>query len=223
VMSRTYQLSSEAVEGNATKDPENRLYWRANRRRMEAEGIWDSLLLAAGKLDLSKVGGPSEELAEGMKRRGMYGQVSRVYPSAFQVAFDFPTATLSAERRYTTNVPQQRLFFLNNPFVSSAAAAMADRAKDAGSDEAQVKKAFLIAYQRDPTPQELAAALEFFHSASSAAVGSPSVSRFSLAAKPAPGSETVAARTPAAAATQDYPLKSLCWGLLSTNEFLYQY
>jgi mono/diheme cytochrome c family protein len=225
VMSRTYQLSSDAVEGNATKDPENRLYWRANRRRMEAEGIWDSLLLAAGKLDLSKIGGPSEDLTEGMKRRGMYGSVSRVYPSAFQVAFDFPTATLSAERRYTTNVPQQRLFFLNNPFVSSAAAAMADRAKDAGNDEAQVRKAFLIAYQRDPTPQELAAALEFFHAApaNSATADSPSVARSSLAAKPAPGSETVAASAPAARAQQDSPLKSLCWGLLSTNEFLYQY
>jgi hypothetical protein len=186
---------------------------------MEAEGIWDSLLMAAGKLDLSKIGGPSEDLAEGMKRRGMYGKVSRVYPSAFQVAFDFPTATLSAEKRYTTNVPQQRLFFLNNPFVSSAAGAMADRAKDAGNAEAQVRKAFLIAYQRDPNPQELAAALELFQAQEkSSDVKSPAVARASLAAKPAPGSQTVAPAAP-----PDSPLKALCWGLLSTNEFLYQY
>jgi hypothetical protein len=155
----------------------------------------------------------------------MYGKVSRVYPSAFQVAFDFPTATLSAEKRYTTNVPQQRLFFLNNAFVNSAATAMADRVKDAGSDEAQVRKAFLIAYQRDPNPQELAAALEFFHSAPAnlASAESPNATGASLAAKPAPGGEPVSSIPPAAAAPQDSPLKSLCWGLLSTNEFLYQY
>jgi hypothetical protein len=219
VMSRTYQLSSDAVEENSTKDPENRLYWRANRRRMEAEGIWDSLLMASGKLDLSRIGGPSEDLAEGMTRRGIYGRVSRVYPSAFQIAFDFPTATLSAEKRYTTNVPQQRLFFLNNPFVDRAASAMAERAKDAGNEEAQVRKVFLIAYQRDPNPQELAAALELFHAASADA-DSPSVTRASFAAKPAPGAETAASAPPPPA---DSPLKALCWGLLSTNEFLYQY
>jgi hypothetical protein len=192
VLSRAYQLSSESVEGNAAKDPENRLYWRANRRRLEAEGIWDSLLTAGGKLDLSKVGGPSEDLAEGMRRRGMYGKVSRVFPNAFQVAFDFPGATLSAERRYITNVPQQRLFFLNNPFVSSAAAAMADRVKDAGNDEAQIRKAFLIAYQRDPSADELALMTQFL--------------------RRDPGSKPDSEKS---------RLQYVCWALLSSNEFLF--
>jgi len=192
VMSRTYQLSSEVVEGNTTKDPENRLYWRANRRRLEAEGIWDSLLTAAGKLDLSKVGGPSQELAEGMNRRGVYGKVSRVFPNSFQVAFDFPGATLSAERRYITTVPQQRLFFLNNPFVSDAAAAMAERVRDAGDDQAQVRKAFLIAYQRDPTADELALMMQFM--------------RREAGSKPD---------------LEKSRLQYVCWALLSSNEFLF--
>jgi mono/diheme cytochrome c family protein len=191
VMSRTYQLSSSPVEGNAAKDPENRLYWRANRRRLEAEGIWDSLLSAAGKLDLNKVGGPSEELAESMKRRGMYGRVSRVFPNAFQVSFDFPTATLSAEKRYTTNVPQQRLFFLNNPFVGNAAAAMADRVKDAGNEGAEIRKAFLITFQRDPLPNEMDLMLSFLHQ---------------------PTAKTDADKS---------RLQYVCWALLSSNEFLF--
>jgi hypothetical protein len=192
VMSRAYRLSSDTVEGNAAKDPEDRLYWRANRRRLEAESIWDSLLAAAGKLDLSKVGGPSRELAEGMNRRGVYGKVSRVFPNAFQVAFDFPGATLSAERRYITTVPQQRLFFLNNPFVSDAAAAMAERVKDAGDDEAQVRKAFLIAYQRDPSADELALMMQFLQR--------------DAAARPD---------------SEKSRLQYVCWALLSSNEFLF--
>src|SRR5258708_8236262 len=95
LMSRTYQLSSTLIEANAAKDSDNRLYWRANRRRLDAEGIWDSLLTASGKLQLDRIGGPSEELADGMIRRGMYGKVSRVSPNDFQTTFDFPTATFS--------------------------------------------------------------------------------------------------------------------------------
>jgi hypothetical protein len=144
-------------------------------------------------LDLSKVGGPSQELAEGMNRRGVYGKVSRVFPNSFQVAFDFPGATLSAERRYITTVPQQRLFFLNNPFVSGAASAMAERVKDAGDDEARVRKAFLIAYQRDPTADELALMMQFM--------------RREAGTKPDP---------------EKSRLQYVCWALLSSNEFLFQ-
>ena len=71
VMSRTYQLSTVSTDATDAKDPDNRLYWRANRRRLEAEDIWDSLLSASGKLDMAKIGGPSEELADNMIRRGM--------------------------------------------------------------------------------------------------------------------------------------------------------
>src|SRR5205814_486635 len=81
---RAYQLSSASLEANIAKDPDNRYYWRANRRRLEAEGIWDGVLSAAGKLDVSKVGGPSDELDAKMVRRGLYGAVSRVFPNEFQ-------------------------------------------------------------------------------------------------------------------------------------------
>src|SRR5581483_5294700 len=72
---------------------------------------------------------------------------------------DYPIPTLSAERRYNTNVALQRLFFLNNEFVRKNAAAMTERVKAAGNEEAQVKKAFEIAYQRDPSADEMTVAL----------------------------------------------------------------
>jgi hypothetical protein len=231
LMSRTYQLSSTTIEANAAKDSDNRLYWRSNRRRLEAEGIWDSLLTASGKLNLSKIGGPSEELADGMTRRGMYGKVSRVFPNDFQVTFDFPTATISCERRYATNVPQQRLFFLNNEFVHKQAEALAERVRGAGSEEAQVKKAFAIAYQRQPTADDLSASLDLLHDQTGVTPAStttqtawiPSTTAAGFAAKPEAAAAAVAPsaepQKPAKSAAS--PLKSLCWALLSSNEFLY--
>jgi mono/diheme cytochrome c family protein len=208
LMSRTYQLSSNVVEANTGKDPDNRLYWRANRRRLEAEGIWDAVLSASGKIDL-KMGGPSEDLGPDMTRRGLYGHVSRVFPNNFQSIFDLPIATLSAERRYTTNVPPQRLFFLNNEFVHKNADQLAERVKNVGDEQAQVKQAFIIAYQRPPTADELSLAVDLMHTHPD-----PTPAAGGMAAKP----ELSAKDKPAVS-----DLNSLCWALISSNEFLYVY
>jgi len=229
VMSKTYQLDSVTVEANLAKDADNRLYWRGNRKRLEAEGVWDSLLAASGKLDLSKTGGPSKDLGdEEMFRRGVYGKVSRMYPNEFQTTFDFPTSTISSERRYTTNVAQQRLFFLNSPFVHKQAEAMAARVKLAGDEEAQVAKAYEIAYQRDPSAAEMKAAMELLTTAPAPAEAVsegawvPSSTSGTLASKPAPGEMPAVKDEPKAEKKRkDSPLKSLCWALLSSNEFLF--
>jgi mono/diheme cytochrome c family protein len=208
LMSRTYQLSSNVVETDTGKDPDNRFYWRANRRRLEAEGIWDAVLSASGKIDL-KMGGPSQDLGPDMTRRGLYGHVSRVFPNNFQSIFDLPIATLSAERRYSTNVPPQRLFFLNNEFVHKNADQLAERVKNAGDERAQVKQAFIIAYQRPPTADELSLAVDLMHThpdSTSAAAG--------MASKPDSSSKDKPAVS---------DLNSLCWALISSNEFLYVY
>jgi hypothetical protein len=234
VMSRTYQLSSAPVQVDLAKDQDNRLYWRANRRRLEAEGIWDGLLSASGKLDMAKIGGPSQELDAKMVRRGMYGAVSRVFPNEFQLLFDYPLPTLSAERRYTTNVALQRLFFLNNEFVHKQAAALADRVKGAGDPEAQVRKAFEIVYQRDPSADELSFSVALLHDAS-APGGSQPATRAAVSFKPAafaakPDGEAKDSMTsPAPVAPEatpavkkvETPLEALCWALLSSNEFLF--
>jgi len=215
LLSKTYQLSTPADEAASAKDSDNRLYSHANRRRLEAEGIWDSLLTASGKLDLSKVGGPSEEYGDQMIRRGVYGSISRVFPNNFETTFDLPTPTFSAEKRYATNVPLQRLFFLNSPFVERQADGLAHRVRDAGNDEAQVSKAFAIAFQREPTAAELKASLEFLHQPVAEAPQTSAAN--AIAAKPETPSVTI---VPSAAPPSD-PLKWLCWALLSSNEFLF--
>jgi hypothetical protein len=208
LMSRTYQLSSNVVEANTGKDPDNRFYWRANRRRLEAEGIWDAVLSASGKIDL-KIGGPSQDLGPDMTRRGLYGHVSRVFPNNFQSIFDLPIATLSAERRYTTNVPPQRLFFLNNEFVHKNADQLAERVKSAGDERAQVKQAFIIAYQRPATADELSLAVDLMHTHPD-----PAPAAAGMASKP----DSSQKDKPAVS-----DLNSLCWALISSNEFLYVY
>jgi len=226
LLSRTYQLSTISTDATDEKDPENRLYSHATRRRLESEDIWDSLLTASGKIDLTKVGGPSEELADNMNRRGLYESISRVFPNTIQTTFDFPNATLSAERRYVTNVPLQRLFFLNGSFVQKQAEALTQRVMDAGNEEAQVRKAFGIVLQRQPTAAEMRDSLELLHSP----VESPVPNRAEMpaaasafAAKPAPAETSITApavpESPAIPA--DSPLKALCWALLSSNEFLF--
>jgi hypothetical protein len=232
VMSRTYQLSSAPVQADLAKDQDNRLYWRANRRRLEAEGIWDGLLSASGKLDMAKIGGPSEELDAKMARRGMYGAVSRVFPNEFQTLFDYPLPTLSAERRYTTNVALQRLFFLNNEFVHKQAAALAGRVKGAGNEEAQVRKAFEIVYQRDPSADELSFSVALLHDTSAptepATRAEVSFKPAAFAAKPDGEAKDSMSSAPAAAPAAtpavkkvETPLEALCWALLSSNEFLF--
>jgi hypothetical protein len=173
---------------------------------MEAEGIWDALLTSSGKLDL-KVGGPSEDLTPAMTRRGLYGHVSRVFPNNFQSTFDLPVATLSAERRYTTNVPPQRLFFLNNEFVHKNADALAERVKTVGDEQTQVKQAFVIAYQRQPTADELSLAVDLLHTHPD----------------PTPGAAGMASKPDETAKPPASDLNSLCWALVSSNEFLYIY
>ena len=212
LMSRTYQMSATPIAANAAKDPDNKFFWRANRQRLEAEGVWDELLQASGKLDLALIGGPSSPLNDKMTRRAVYATVSRLYPADFQLTFDLPPATLSAEKRFITNVPQQRLFFLNNGVVHEQAATIADHLKS-DSEEVQVKKAFELIYQRPPSAEEIAAAVAYLKK--------PPLQ----AAEESPKKEETPAKTGEGSVARkvlpDSPLRSFVWALLSSNEFLY--
>ncbi len=104
MLSEVYQLTTTESAANAEKDGGNRLYWRANVHRLTAEQIRDSILLVAGALD-TKMGGPSISLTPLAKRRTVYGKVSRYKLDEFLQLFDFPSASQSAEKRFSTNVP----------------------------------------------------------------------------------------------------------------------
>src|SRR5262249_40087622 len=99
LLSAVYQLSGADSKENYEKDAGNRFYWRANRHRMDAEQIRDSILAVAGSLDL-KMGGPSEDLKPDYTRRTVYGKVSRYRLDDYLQLFDFPSPNLSAEKRF---------------------------------------------------------------------------------------------------------------------------
>jgi Protein of unknown function (DUF1549)/Protein of unknown function (DUF1553)/Planctomycete cytochrome C len=160
MLSSVYQLSNEFSQANYDKDSANRLYWRANRRRMDAEQIRDSLLAASGALD-KKIGGPSETLTPQSTRRTLYGKVSRYKLDDFLQLFDFPSPNISAEQRYATNVPLQRLFFMNSDFVQQQAELLARRIEGESNQTARIQKAYRLVFGRAATPEEIRLGLDY--------------------------------------------------------------
>jgi hypothetical protein len=125
--SAVYQFASSDDAENTSVDPENELLWRFNRQRLEAEGVRDALLVASGEMD-DEIGGESLDMDDDDNdRRTLYSEVSRFQPHIFLQTFDFPNPSLSAERRFATNVPLQSLYFLNSPFVLRQAEALVRR------------------------------------------------------------------------------------------------
>lgn len=164
MLSSVYQLSTEDSEANAVKDPANRLYWRANRRRLDAEAIRDSVLFVSGALDLKKTGGPSTDFADDNFRRTVYCKVSRYRLDNYLQVFDFPNPSFTAEQRFVTNVPLQRLFFMNSSFVYRQAEKLAKRVYDEADERARIRKAYLVLYGREATDAEIQTGLEYLRS-----------------------------------------------------------
>ena len=160
MLSRVYQLASGDAAMNAAKDSGNRLYWRMSRRRMAAEEIRDALLAVSGDLD-KKVGGPSAELTPSYKRRTLYGRVSRYRLDQFLQLFDHPAPTITAEHRFATNVPLQRLFFMNSDFVQQQAELVARKLAEEPDNASRIKRAYRMIYGRAPDDAELKAGLTY--------------------------------------------------------------
>jgi mono/diheme cytochrome c family protein len=164
VLSSVYRLASADSKTNDEKDPANRLYWRYNRQRLDAEEIRDSVLVAAGKLDLKNIGGPSSDFADDNARRTVYCKISRFRMNNFLQVFDFPNPSFTAEQRFSTIVPLQRLYFMNSGFVYKHAGDLAERVRTAGDDEARIKAAYRLLFGRAPTPKEQELGLSFLRS-----------------------------------------------------------
>lgn len=155
VMSQTYRQSSAANEAGLAADPENRLLWRMNRRRLDLEAFRDSLLAASGKLDLT-MGGPSVKLTEAPypARRAVYGFIERQNLPAFFRTFDFANPNVHAAGRPQTASPQQALFMLNSPFVLEQAHALAGRSAADDGDLKRLDRLYRSALGRSPTLEE---------------------------------------------------------------------
>ncbi len=166
VLSATYQLAPVNDAEGLKKDPDNRLLWRGNRRRLDVESWRDALLAAAGRLDRS-FGGKTIDLNAGdNRRRTVYCKVSRHELNGLLRLFDFPDANITSERRTETTVPQQQLFVLNGPFFVEQAKALAGRLRTEAADDAgRVRRAYLLAYGRPATDAEVSLALRYLSAA----------------------------------------------------------
>jgi hypothetical protein len=190
VLSRGYQLAAMHDDANFAIDPDNRLRWRMDQRRLEAEAIRDAMLAMAGRLDLEPTpGSPVARVREdrqGMIQlvaavrqepefcRSIYLPIVRDQVPEFLAVFDFPDASLVSGDRDATNVPAQGLFLLNNPEVVALSRSFADRvASLPGSTTDRLAHAFEMALGRAPSPAERSAINAFWAVMRSAAPLNP--------------------------------------------------
>jgi hypothetical protein len=183
VMSATYQQSSRVTPELLARDPENRLFARGPRVRLEAELIRDSTLQIAGLLS-EEIGGPSVfplqpdgVTTEGpygplewmispgsdRYRRGLYTFSKRSAPYAMFATFDAPSGETCVAQRDVSDTPMQALTILNDPVFFEAARSLAYLvALHPGDTRQRLDYLFLRCFARPPAPEEAAALLKFF-------------------------------------------------------------
>ena len=155
MLSAAYQQSSIPRPATFEADPDNLLFGRMNRRRLESEPLRDSLLDAAGKLDLT-MGGPAIRDLN-TPRRTLYVMTIRSDRATYQFLFDAADPGAIVEKRIDSTVAPQALFLLNNPFVQAQIKGLAQRVlKEApADDEARVQWLYQLLYARPAGKKEL--------------------------------------------------------------------
>jgi hypothetical protein len=145
-----------------TRDGSNRFFWRANLvPRLDVEALRDSVLAVAGNLD-SRIGGPPLKLGADMKRRTIYGFVSRDKLDPLLELFDFPNPNTTSEYRTVTVGPLQSLYFMNSSFIALEAKELASRLdREANGDRNKIIRAYRLLYARDPSKGEIRLGLDF--------------------------------------------------------------
>ena len=164
MLSRVYQESSHTSRAYEQIDPQNRLLWRANVRRLDFEAMRDTLLALSGKLDRT-VGGQPVNLSDEpySYRRSVYGYIDRGNLPELMSHFDFSDPDMPNSKRSTTIVPQQALFLMNSPMAADAARAVVARpqVQNATTNQNKIFRIYKAVFQRDPRPAEIDLALSF--------------------------------------------------------------
>ena len=229
--SRAYRMSSQSQFARARqRDDANRLVWRQNLRRLDAEAIRDSVLTISGRLNPTR-GGPSvfptlpaevhttqDSAGKGWQdsplpeqdRRSIYLVVKRALKVPLLECFDAANGTSSLGQRTRTTVAPQALTLLNDPWIQIQAKAFANRVtREAGTDrDRQIERAFALALQRLPTRAEAKAARNLLQDQAALVKTDPKIDQ--------QGEPPTAAHRDA----QQSALVSLCRGLLNVNEVL---
>ena len=203
VLSRTYQLASDADSKLIEADAQNRLLARHNRRRLEAEPLRDSMLHASGQLELTPEEGSlvrhrdilvnlAGNLHQPSNQRSIYLCYLRSSPPPELAAFDLPDFTTVTGQRDVSTVPGQALHLYNSPFVIEQATHFARLIMNETADpQGRVRVAWQRAFQREPNQEEIAQAIELVRA------------------------------TETELKSEEKAWVSLCQALLATNEFRY--
>ncbi len=170
VLTRTFRLTNQPTESARSADPQNRLLHHYAPRRLEAEGIRDSILAASGRLDRTLYGPSVEpcrdkEIAyqrlfsgplDGRGRRSLYVKHTLMEAPKFLEAFNLPKGNVMQGRRDVTNVPTQALALLNDPFVLQQAEVWAGRlvGRPDRTPGERIEHLFLVAFGRPPRSEE---------------------------------------------------------------------
>lgn len=181
--SEAYQRAS-MVENQAAKamDANNRLLWRQNPRRLDAESLRDAVLWTSGQLDLTPFGPGFRDFvyteayapiyrhvdddSPGLRRRSIYRFVVRTTPQPFLTTLDCANPANLTPTRNETTTALQSLALLNNPFMLRQSRHFADRVKKEVGDDAnsQAQRAFICAFGRLPGPDECTGAADLVRS-----------------------------------------------------------
>lgn len=204
VLSRTYRLDSIAPETTLAADPENALYSRHDRRRLDAESLRDSILAVSGQLDLTPGEGSliryrdilvnlAGNLHEPSSHRSIYLCYLRNSPPPELAAFDLPDFLSIVGKRDESMIPSHALYLYNSPFVVDQSQHFAESVLSGNlpGDPARIQSLYRRALLREPDPEELYRAQELLEAANSET-----------------GSQTAA-------------WACLCQALFTTNEFRY--
>lgn len=184
--SSVYRQTSAIVHSSPqyNRDSDNRLLWRMNRTRLDAEQVRDAILSISGRLDL-RMGGPSDmhfDLKPGIhvtprvdyskfnldsppgRRRSIYRFLFRTLPDPFMDALDCPAGDQLTPVRNASVTVQQALALWNNEFVLLHAGHLAARLERESSDiKSQIQRAFELALGRPPTRDETDEFAEYIH------------------------------------------------------------
>jgi hypothetical protein len=157
VTSNTYRLASvaDAAAENVRVDPENRLLWRANVRRMEAEVVRDGLLHLAGRLNPARGGEDLDPTTDhAVPRRSLYFRHTPDEKPLLLEVFDAANPSECFERTESV-IPQQALALANSDFSRGQARLIARRLDpEAPGDAEFVAAAFEHLLTRPPLPEE---------------------------------------------------------------------
>ena len=174
LLTDVYQQAAVERPDARQQDPENRLWWRMPRRRLDAEAMRDALLAVAGNVDWRMGGRPVDLFTQPFtSRRSVYGFVNRDVIAGFFSAFDLADPSVCAAQRPQTTVPQQTLYALNSEFIQSQAEQLTRLPEFASltPPASRVRRLYQRILTRTPSDQEIDEALQFL--AGQADAGAP--------------------------------------------------